>query len=174
MLTSGAYIIRAGGANDRAAVRELTLAAYGEYADVMAPSAWKALRQAILAALDVSGPVKHLVAEQEGAIIGSVLLFPASDGDTGSAGGRMIWPELRLLAVTPAARGKGVAQTLVEACIEQARDSGAKAIGLYTSEGMRTAITLYERRGFVRVPEHDFRPPGAELVRAYHLPLTID
>jgi hypothetical protein len=32
---------------------------------------------------------------------------------------------------------------------------------------MRSAMRLYERMGFVRDPEHDFQPPGAELVEGY-------
>jgi hypothetical protein len=37
---------------------------------------------------------------------------------------------------------------------------------------MRAAIRLYERMGFVRVPEQDFQPAGAELVKAYQLRWT--
>jgi hypothetical protein len=36
---------------------------------------------------------------------------------------------------------------------------------------MRAAVRLYERMGFVRDPEHDFQPPGAELVEGYLLRL---
>lgn len=42
---------------------------------------------------------------------------------------------------------------------------------MHTSVSMRAAIRLYERMGFVRAPEHDFRPPGAELVEGYRLRL---
>jgi len=34
---------------------------------------------------------------------------------------------------------------------------------------MRAALRLYERMGFVRDPERDFQPPGAELVEGYLL-----
>jgi hypothetical protein len=36
---------------------------------------------------------------------------------------------------------------------------------------MRAAKALYEQMGFVRDPEHDFYPPGAELVEGYLLRL---
>jgi hypothetical protein len=36
---------------------------------------------------------------------------------------------------------------------------------------MRAAARLYERMGFVRDPERDFQPPGAELVEGYLLRL---
>jgi GNAT superfamily N-acetyltransferase len=172
MATDAPYMIREGYLEDRPAARELTIAAYGEYAVIMAPSAWEPLHRAILAALDFQGSATHLVAEQDGVLIGSVLLFPASGADTASSGGRMVWPELRLLAVAPAARAQGVGAALVAACIERARAAGAPALGLYTSDSMRTAMALYERLGFTRVPEYDFQPPGAELVKAYRLLLA--
>jgi ribosomal protein S18 acetylase RimI-like enzyme len=49
---------------------------------------------------------------------------------------------------------------------------GARELGLHTSASMRAAMRMYERMGFVRAPEYDFRPPGAELVEAYRLPLV--
>ncbi|MGZ8378930.1 MAG: GNAT family N-acetyltransferase, partial [Gemmatirosa sp.] len=81
------------------------------------------------------------------------------------------WPELRLLAVSPDARGLGVGATLLEECIRRARRNGATVLGLHSSQSMRTAVGMYLRRGFVRDPEHDFQPEGAELVEAYRLAL---
>jgi hypothetical protein len=36
---------------------------------------------------------------------------------------------------------------------------------------MRAALRMYERMGFVRAPEYDFHPQGAEQVWGYRLPL---
>jgi hypothetical protein len=36
---------------------------------------------------------------------------------------------------------------------------------------MQVAVQMYERMGFVRAPEYDFRPGEAELVTAYRLRL---
>jgi ribosomal protein S18 acetylase RimI-like enzyme len=82
------------------------------------------------------------------------------------------WPELRLLAVAPMARGAGVGQALVDECVRRARASGHSELGLHTSESLRAAVRMYERMGFERAPEHDLRPEGAELVMAYRLPLN--
>ena len=49
--------------------------------------------------------------------------------------------------------------------------AGATALGLHSSQSMRAAVRLYERMGFVRDPDHDFQPPGAELVEGYLLRL---
>jgi GNAT superfamily N-acetyltransferase len=159
---------------DRDAVRALTLAAYGEYATVMAPPAWRGFDRAVRAALDTSEEVERIVAERDGGIVGSVVLYrPAADAYGGMLE-RLRWPELRLLAVSPAERGRGVGRALVEECVRRARRMGATELGLHTSRSMRAAIHLYEEMGFERAPEHDFQPEGAERVTAYRLRLDGD
>ena len=77
--------------------------------------------------------------------------------------------QLRLLAVDPAARGRGIAQALVEATIDRARALRRPMI-LHTTQDMHAAQRLYERLGFRRVPERDENDvlPGYEF-RAYVL-----
>jgi GNAT superfamily N-acetyltransferase len=155
--------------DEREAIRALTTRAYGEYATIMTPAAWAGLDASVHAALDTGLPAHRLVAERGGRIVGSVMLFPpASDAYAGLTGASAI-PELRLLAVAPEGRGHGVGEALVAACIRRARDEGAPAIALHTSASMRAAVRLYERLGFVRAPELDFQPAGAERVEGYRL-----
>ena len=157
---------------ERAAVRELTLRAYGEYARVMEPSAWAGLDGAVRSTLERDSAAERIVAEHDGRLVGAVMLFPpASDAYRGAVDDAG-WPELRLLAVGPEARGLGVGRALVEECIARARRMGATDLGLHTSRSMQPAIRLYRRMGFVRAPETDFHPEGAELVEGYRLPLT--
>ena len=73
--------------------------------------------------------------------------------------------------MSPDARGEGIGQALVDECVRRARRMGAAELGLHTSGSLRAAIRMYERMGFVRAPERDFQPPGAELVMGYRLPL---
>jgi GNAT superfamily N-acetyltransferase len=61
----------------------------------------------------------------------------------------------RMLAVSPAAQGRGVGGALVEACIERARDDGKQQLTLLTTGAMQAAHHLYERFGFRRTPEFD-------------------
>ena len=166
--------IRDAHADEHAAIRALTLAAYAEYAPIMTPTAWAALQQAVLAGLDAEGAVERIVAEQNGALLGSVMLYSPTANAYGTAVAQAGWPELRLLAVAPAARGQGVGRALVEECMRRARRAGASALGLHTSESLRAAIHMYEGMGFVRAPEGDFQPSGAELVMAYRLMLDGD
>ncbi|MBD0318747.1 MAG: GNAT family N-acetyltransferase [Gemmatimonadetes bacterium] len=165
-------IVRAAREDEREAIRALTLAAYAEFAAVMELAAWAGLDGAVRAALDTEGAgVERIVAERGGELVGSVMLYSPSVDAYGGAVKRASWPELRLLAVAPGARGAGVGQALVEECARRARLSGASELGLHTSESLRAAVRMYERMGFVRAPEFDFRPEGAELVMAYRLPL---
>lgn len=158
--------------DDRAAVSALTLEAYGQYAERMDDEAWAELEAALRRALASDDPaVERIVAERGGRIVGSVMLFPPAADVYGGFTGALSWPELRLLAVSPAARGIGLGRALVEECVRRARESGASELGLHTSRSMEVAVGMYERMGFVRAPEHDFQPAGAELVTAYRLPL---
>ncbi len=165
-------LLRSIGKGEMAAVRQLTLAAYQQYANIMKPGAWSGLSKALETAFEVANTAEILVAEQAGVIIGSVMLFPPALDSYNDQKTVSNIPELRLLAVAEAGRGHGVGKALVRGCIERARNSGAVALGLHTSDSMNVAIHLYESMGFVRVPEHDFQPPGAELVKAYQLILN--
>ncbi|KAB2343353.1 GNAT family N-acetyltransferase [Actinomadura rudentiformis] len=79
--------------------------------------------------------------------------------------------EIRMLAVGERARGKGVGQALVHACLDRARTAGLARVRLASQPGMRAAQRMYERMGFTRTPERDYSPaPGFPLM-AYVLPL---
>jgi GNAT superfamily N-acetyltransferase len=154
-----------------AAAGELTRRAYAEYATIMAPRAWAGLERAVRTTLASEPDAEWIVAEIDGALVGSVLLYPPAADLYGGLLGRVRWPELRLLAVAPERRGQGVAEALVNECARRARRAGATELGLHTSSSMQAAMRLYRRMGFVRAPAYDFHPEGAELVEAYLLPL---
>jgi GNAT superfamily N-acetyltransferase len=170
-MTTNQFYIRDARADERATIRDLTLAAYAEYATIMAPTAWAALRQAVRVGLDAEGAIERIVAERDSVLLGSVMLYSPDANAYGDGVVAAGWPELRLLAVAPLARGQGVGRALVEECMRRARRAGAAELGLHTSESLRAAVQMYERMGFVRAPESDFQPSGAELVMAYRLML---
>jgi ribosomal protein S18 acetylase RimI-like enzyme len=67
--------------------------------------------------------------------------------------------EIRMLAVAHAARGRGVGEALVRACLERARATeGCVRVVLSTQRTMHSAHRIYERLGFVRTPERDWNP----------------
>ncbi|HEY2595125.1 MAG TPA: GNAT family N-acetyltransferase [Chloroflexota bacterium] len=55
---------------------------------------------------------------------------------------------LRMVAVHPEHRQRGIGRLMVEACIGQARARGKRRITLDTTERMVHARTLYEAMGF--------------------------
>ena len=83
------------------------------------------------------------IAERAGTMAGSVLLVDAGGG-TG---------QLRLLYVEPWARGRGIGERLVAACVAFAREAGYRKITLWTQSELVAARRLYERAGFVRAKE---------------------
>lgn len=164
--------IRDAQTDERAAIHELTLAAYEEYATIMSPTAWGGLKQAVLSGLSTEEAVERIVAEQNGALVGSVQLYPPSANAYSGAVAGINWPEVRLLAVLPEARGQGIGTALMNECIRRARTAGASALGLHTSESLQVAIRMYKQMGFVRAPEYDFHPEGGEVVEAYRLDIN--
>jgi predicted N-acetyltransferase YhbS len=165
------FEIRDARPEERDAIRDLTLRAYAEYATIMHRDAWTGLEKAIHDAFRATTPAEQVVADDHGTLIGSVMLFPAQVRAYGDMLEPLAWPEVRLLAVPPEARGRGVAKALMDECLRRAREAGAAAVGIHTSGSMRVAMQMYERMGFVRVPEHDVRVPSGELVEAYRLSL---
>ena len=69
--------------------------------------------------------------------------------------------ELRLLAVAPVARGRGIGEALVAECIRRARERGCQRLVLSTRPTMAPAQRLYARLGFVRAPERDWSKAGS-------------
>lgn len=65
-------------------------------------------------------------------------------------------PVVRLLAVHPSARGKGVAKELLKVSIEYAKQKGAESLYLHTTDKMSDAIRLYEWLGFQRDQTKEF------------------
>ncbi|MET7357012.1 GNAT family N-acetyltransferase [Streptomyces sp. NPDC005562] len=109
---------------------------------------------------DVAGRAAHaeiLVAvADDGALLGGVTFVPSGGALADIA--RDDETEIRMLAVSPAARGRGVGELLVRACLQRSREAGRRRLVLSSSPSMRTAHRLYERLGFVRTPERDWCP----------------
>src|SRR5262252_7622023 len=112
-------------------IRDVTLTAYEEYTAVMPRPFWDEYKRQLLATLDEEGPVERIVAEREGKIIGSVLLYPPLANAYTGVGVGVGWPEVRLLGVSPGARGQGVGTALMDECERRARCAEATMLGLH-------------------------------------------
>lgn len=112
------------------------------------------------AAVDRAGPPSGADGEK---VLGSVLfVLPNTPYAELSRPGEA---EFRMLAVDPAAQGRGVGRALVRACLDRARQRGARSVIICTRSFSRPAQRLYAKLGFVREPERDWSPaPGVELL----------
>jgi GNAT superfamily N-acetyltransferase len=164
-------LVRDARPEDRDAIREVTLAAYQEYAALM-PGFWDGYRQNIIASLDEVGSAEQLVAEHHGAVAGTVLLYPPRRMKISRSDSLdMPWPEVRLLAAAPLARGRGVGAALMQECVRRVRKTGGRVLSLHTTDMMQAALRMYERMGFVRARELDFHPAPGLTVKGYRLDL---
>jgi predicted N-acetyltransferase YhbS len=164
--------IRSALPGEQAKVLEVTRAAYDEYRQLMPPAGWEMYLANIVRTVESTDLERCIVATRGRHIVGSVYLFPADAAAYGADPRAESYPEVRLLAVPPAERGSGIGRSLMEECKLRARDMGARWLGLHTTEVMQSARRMYERMGFVRVPESDFRPAPGWVVMGFKLDLT--
>lgn len=108
----------------------------------------------VFAAIDASGEALGSVD-----FIGDM----ADYGSGGTASAITDAAGIRLLAVAPASRGRGVGKRLTEFCIDHARELGCRRVVLHSTRSMQTAWAMYERLGFERFPELDFRQGQLEV-----------
>ncbi len=95
------------------------------------------------------------IAELDGRPVGCVMCV--RDEAPGAA-------RLRLLLVEPDARGLGIGDRLVSACVEFARGVGYRETVLWTNDVLSSARHIYQRHGFTLVGEKPHRSFGADLV----------
>ena len=144
-------LIRDASQSDFEDIANISLAAYREYAHVLTPENWHKMKQSLSSVKQTAMVADYIVAKMENKIVGAIAYYPPGKSnpkffDSSCA-------SLRLLAVEPNYRGKGIGNKLTIAGIQQAEKDSAAAIGLYTSEAMTTAHKLYSRLGFERVKE---------------------
>jgi ribosomal protein S18 acetylase RimI-like enzyme len=156
-------VVRRADPADHLAVARLTVAAYeadgqlkGEtgYGAVLADVASRAETAEVLVAVD----------EVTGAVLGAVtFVLPGTPYAELCGPGEA---EFRMLAVDPAAQGRGAGGALVRACLARATELGCSAVVICVRAGMAAAAhRLYQGLGFVRAPEKDWSPlPGVDLL----------
>lgn len=162
------FEIRRAEASDLDAIGAITVRAYVEggfmhpesdYAETLADARDRAEKAELWVAV-----------EDDGEVLGSVTFAPPGSEYNEVAGPEE--GELRMLAASPEARGRGIGAALVRHCIERARDLGLSAVVLSTQPTMAAAHRIYEAVGFRRTPEKDWAPiPGVDLL-AFRLDLA--
>lgn len=151
-------------------IRKQRVASYLEHSRVIPTDHWQALKQAISSEADRLHGSELIVCEVDEKIVGSVVLFPAKTDAYEGQLEELDYPEIRMLAVDPKVRGKGVASALITECISRTKAKNHQFIGLHTGEFMKQAIKLYTKHGFERLPQYDFEPANdGIMVMAFRL-----
>ncbi|MCP2622414.1 GNAT family N-acetyltransferase [Mycolicibacterium smegmatis] len=71
--------------------------------------------------------------------------------------------KLRILLVTPQARGLGLGRSLVDECLRFARTAGYRRVGLWTNDVLTSARKIYQTAGFRLVEQERHHSFGHDL-----------
>ena len=116
-------------------------------------SDWQSLITAVGKMDSLAESANIFVAEDNGKIVGGVALVPPNDNPNSHFD--KSWAAIRMLVVSPNCRGKGIGRALTDACIQAAKQSEVKTIGLHTSPIMEIALAMYQRIGFEKFKSID-------------------
>lgn len=95
------------------------------------------------------------IAEADGERAGCVFLVAGDATDTA---------KLRILLVTPVARGLGAGTRLVQECLCFARRAGYRQVVLWTNDVLVSARSIYQAAGFTLTDEEPHHSFGHDLV----------
>ncbi|MEV4624351.1 GNAT family N-acetyltransferase [Asanoa sp. NPDC049573] len=95
------------------------------------------------------------IAEIDGVRAGCVFLVAGDEPETA---------KLRILLVTPAARGLGIGRRLVDECLAFARSAGYRRVALWTNDVLVSARRIYQAVGFTLTDEKPHHSFGHDLV----------
>jgi GNAT superfamily N-acetyltransferase len=121
-------------------------------------ASFEALVARIVADFAAAGPDPRRggwVAELDGERVGCVLCVPGPEPHVAV---------LRILLVTPDARGHGAGRALVDACVAHAQHAGCTELTLWTNDVLVSARRIYEAAGFELVDSEAHHSFGKDLV----------
>jgi ribosomal protein S18 acetylase RimI-like enzyme len=162
-----AISVRAVRPDEHTALADLTVAAYravpaggtsAGYEETLRDLAARARDAVVLVAVGA-----------DGALLGGVTYVPVPGAYAEFHGDEEAG--IRMLAVAPAAQGRGVGRRLVTQCIQRAAEAGKARIVLHTTASMTAAQSLYAALGFERTPGRDLDPSPRTHLIAYSLEL---
>ena len=143
------YTLRDFHAGDADGVNRVALAAFEQYRD--AYSDWPAFSANIGRMAALAEHAELIVADAGDEILGAVVYV--GPGRPRSALFESEWPVIRMLVVSPKARGRGIGRALTEECIRRGQRDRAPLIALHTTPIMTVALPLYLRMGFTLLRE---------------------
>jgi len=146
---------RVGSSSEKQSLQQLGILSYNQFSRILAPEDWATMNRFLHKDKmwdQLVNNAKIFVCEDEGKLVGMAYLvssgnpthiYPAD------------WSYVRMVGVDPGYRGKGIAKQLTQMCVDYARESNEKIVGLHTSEKMEDARHIYESIGFKLFKEID-------------------
>lgn len=133
---------------------------WARYLETLGDVAGRAGRTSVLVAIDATGILGTATLELDG----HVEEDPQEDGRLAAHEAR-----IRMLGVSPQARGRGIARQLMVACEARALEAGRTVMTLNTTERMQAAQRMYEALGYERGDDRVFPDGFVLLSYAKHL-----
>ena len=144
------------------AVADVCEAAYAPY--LRAGGRYRAVLRDVAAR---AADAEVLVAEDrdDDRVLGTVTFVP--DGGPLGEIADLAEAEFRMLAVDPAAQGRGVGAALLRRVLSESRGRGKAGVVCSSLPEMRAAHRVYERAGFRRAPQRDWSPADGVRLLAF-------
>jgi ribosomal protein S18 acetylase RimI-like enzyme len=148
---------RTAGLQDKDQLKQLGIAAYGQYKEVLTEDNWEKLNGFLHddeKLVELINRSKCFVCFDNSQMVGMAYFVPH-----GNAWDifKNEWSYIRMVDVQPGYTSRGIAKALTLKCIDYAHETNEQCIALHTSEFMNAARHIYEGLGFKQVQEMDRR-----------------
>lgn len=159
--------------SDLPSVEEIAKEAYSQHKSKVSSQLWHDWINGVISSLR-SGKGTIIILRENENIVGTIQFY--LDASQSELDG---WPKgsnsgcLRVFAVRPKDQDKGYGTVLINYCIKQAKDVGLSKLFLHTGHINESAVHIFEKIGFKRLPKFDFYPYGQKdhVALAYELNL---
>jgi ribosomal protein S18 acetylase RimI-like enzyme len=142
------FLYREGSPIEKETLKQLGILSYSQFSSILEPADWNTMDRFLnndnMWDKLVNGS-KIFVCEDGGKLIGMAYLVPSGNPTHIYPAD---WSYVRMVGVDPGYRGRGIAKRLTQVCVDYARQSNEKIVGLHTSEKMDEARHIYESIGF--------------------------
>jgi len=152
---NNSLIYREGSTNEKETLKQLGILSYNQFSKILSPADWNTMDRFLNNDTmwdQLINNSKIFVCEDNEKIIGMAYLVPSGNPTHIYPSD---WSYIRMVGVNPEYRGKGIAKRLTQMCIDYAKQSNEKIVGLHTSEKMDDARHIYESLGFTIFKEID-------------------
>src|SRR5215831_4476393 len=146
---------RDGLASEKYSLQQLGIRSYNQFSSILSAPDWATMDRFLnndKMWTQLVNNSKIFVCEEGDKLIGMAYLVPSGNPTHVYPAD---WSYVRMVGVDPAYRGQGIAKRLTQLCVDYAKRSGEKTVGLHTSEKMDAARHIYESIGFSVYKEID-------------------